>query len=58
MGNLGGNPLNISVNFLLFQRFSIIFIYIHEYKTLIICMPDNLIKELCLSIILVSCMLL
>ena len=28
-----------------------VFIHIHEYENLIICMSDNLVKELCLSII-------
>ena len=55
MGNFGGNPLNFYCDFSLILK---VFIHIHEYENLIICMSDNLVKELCLSIILVSCMLL
>ena len=55
MGNFGGNSLNFSVIFSLISK---VFIHIHEYDNLMICMSDNLVKELCLSIILLSCLLL
>ena len=54
MGNFGGNFLNFSAIFLI----SKVFIHIYEYENLIICMSDNLVKELCLSMILVSRLLL
>ena len=50
MGNFGGKPLNFSVFFSLISK---VFIHIHEYDNLIICML-HLGKELCLSFILVS----
>ena len=55
MGNFGGNPLNFSVIFSLISK---VFVHIPEYDNLIICMSDDLVKEVCLSIILVSCLLL
>ena len=55
MSNFGGNPLTFFCDFSLISK---VFINIHEYENLIICISDNLVKELCLSIILVSCLLL
>ena len=37
---------------MIFHLISKVFIHIHEYENLIICMSDNFVKELCLSIIL------
>ena len=54
MGNFGGN----SFTFCDFSLISKVFIHIHEHDNLILCMSDNLVKELCLGIILVSCLLL
>ena len=55
MGNFGGNPPYFFCDFSLISK---VFFHIHEYEKLIICMSGNLVKELCLSIILVSCLLL
>ena len=55
MGNFGGNFLNFFCDFSLISK---VFIHNNEYENLIICMSDNLVKELCLSMILVPRLLL